>query len=182
MTGNERRERIINILTNSNEPVSGTGLAKQLQVSRQVIVQDMALLRANGYEVISTTKGYVITGMPQHSRVFKLIHTNDEVEEELNMIVDLGGIIQDVFVYHKVYGIVRADMNIKSRRDVQGFLEKIESGKSRLLMNTTSGYHYHTIIADDDETLDAIFDALNKRGFLAALQDYEPINFWEYKE
>ncbi len=179
MNGKSRREQIIHILTNAHEPVSGTGLAKQLGVSRQVIVQDMALIRANGYEVLSTTKGYVITGTHPHSRVFKLIHSNEEVMDELNMIVDLGGIVQDIFVYHKVYGVLRADMNIKSRRDVQNFLDKIASGKSSLLMNTTSGYHYHTIIAEDEETLDAIFEILNKRGFLAPLQDYEPVNFWE---
>ena len=179
MTGNDRREQIIHILTNSHKPISGNGLANQLHVSRQVIVQDMALLRANGYEILSTTKGYVIAAEPMHKRVFKIIHSNEEVIEELNMIVDLGGVIEDVFVYHKVYGIVRADMNIKSRRDVQDFLNKIESGKSSLLMNTTSGYHYHTILAEDEETLDIIFNALKDRGFLAPLQDYEPINFWD---
>lgn len=177
MTGIERREQIIHILTNSREPVSGTGLAKQLNVSRQVIVQDIALLRANGYGILSTTKGYAIAEKPVSKRVFKVIHADNEVMEELNMVVDLGGIVEDVFVYHKVYGVVRADMNIKSRRDVQNFLAKIESGKSSLLMNTTSGYHYHTIIAEDEETLDIIFNSLRNRGFLAPLQDYEPINF-----
>lgn len=179
MSGEERREKIIRILTNSGKPISGTGLAKQLQVSRQVIVQDMALLRANGNDILSTTKGYVINSGTQIKRVFKIIHSNEEVMEELNMIVDLGGIVVDVFVYHKVYGVVRADMNIKSRRDVQNFMAKIESGKSTLLLNTTSGYHYHTIAAEDEETLDAIFEALGKRGFLAPLQDYEPVNFWK---
>lgn len=179
MTGIERRKQIINILTSSNEPISGAGLAKQLDVSRQVIVQDMALLRASGYAVLSTTKGYVITDKPMHKRVFKVIHSDNEVMEELNMIVDLGGIVENVFVYHKVYGVVCADMNIKSRRDVQNFLAQIESGKSSLLMNTTSGYHYHTILAEDEETLDIIFNALKDRGFLAPLQDYEPINFRE---
>lgn len=112
-------------------------------------------------------------------RVFKVYHSNDEEEEALEMVVDLGGIIKDVFVYHKVYGIVRADMNIRSRKDIRTYMDKLSSGKSSSLLNITSGYHYHTIQADSEETLDQIFHALNERGFLAQLQDYEPINFWE---
>ena len=179
MNGDSRREQIIQILTQTTVPVSGTELAGRLNVSRQVIVSDMALLRANGHDIISTTKGYYINSRSCIKRVFKLIHSNEEVKEELNMIVDLGGIVDDVFVYHKVYGVVRADMGIKSRRDVLNFIEMIESGKSSLLMNTTSGYHYHTISAEDEDTLNLIFNALKERGFLAPLQDYEPINFWE---
>ena len=179
MNGDSRRKQIIEILTQTTSPLSGTELAGKLQVSRQVIVSDIALLRANGNDIISTTKGYYINSRPLTKRVFKLIHSNEDVQEELNMIVDLGGIVEDVFVYHKVYGVVRADMGIKSRRDVLNFIEMIQSGKSSLLMNTTSGYHYHTISAEDDDTLSLIFNALKERGFLAPLQDYEPINFWE---
>ncbi len=179
MNGDSRREQIIQILTQANSPLSGTELAGRLQVSRQVIVSDIALLRANGNDIISTTKGYYINSCANVKRVFKLIHSNEEVREELNMIVDLGGIVEDVFVYHKVYGVVKADMGIKSRRDVIKFIEMIESGKSSLLMNTTSGYHYHTISAEDEDTLNIIFNTLKERGFLAPLQDYEPINFWE---
>ena len=179
MNGDSRREQIIQILTQTNSPLSGSELAGRLQVSRQVIVSDIALLRANGNDIISTTKGYYINSRASVKRVYKLIHSNEEVLEELNMIVDLGGVVEDVFVYHKVYGVVKADMGIKSRRDVLKFVEMIESGKSSLLMNTTSGYHYHTITAEDEDTLNLIFNALKERGFLAPLQDYEPINFWE---
>ena len=103
----------------------------------------------------------------------------DEVEEELSLIVDLGGKVEDVFVYHKVYGVLRADMNIKSRKDIKKYMEEINAGKSTLLMNVTSGYHYHTVIAEDEQTLDMIQDELAEKGFLAKLQDYEPVDFWK---
>ena len=111
-----------------------------------------------------------------------MIHSDDEVEEELSTIVDAGGRVRDVFVYHKVYGVLRADMNIKSRRDIKNYLDEINSGKSSLLKNVTSGYHYHTILADSEDILDAIQDELQQKGFLAKLQDYEPVDFWGEEE
>lgn len=179
--GRERREQILQILKNSKEPVAGTELANQLDVSRQVIVQDMALIRANGVEVFSTNRGYLIHMPKQVSRVFKVIHTNEQVEEELNLIVDLGARVEDVFVYHKVYNVIKVNMDIKSRRDVSKYMEGITSGKSTNLMNLTSNYHYHTVVADDEQTLDLIQEELKRKGFLAQLQDFEPIDFWSEK-
>jgi transcriptional regulator of NAD metabolism len=111
--------------------------------------------------------------------VFKVIHSDDEVREELSAIVDLGGIIEDVFVYHRVYGVIRGPLNIRSRLDIEKYLQNIESGKSKLLKNTTSGYHYHTVTAASEEILDLIQEKLQERGFLAKLQDYEPVDFWK---
>ncbi len=181
MSGRERREQIIKILNSSETPVAGTELAKELGVSRQVIVQDMALIRANGIDVMATNRGYVIQEAKEVSRVFKVIHTDEQVEEELNLFVDLGGKVEDVFVYHKVYGVIKVPMNIKSRRDVRKYMEGISSGKSTNLMKLTSNYHYHTIIAEDEQTLELIQDELQQKGFLAKLQDYEPVDFWAEK-
>lgn len=181
MSGQERREEIIKIIKNSGRPVAGTDLANRLGVSRQVIVQDMALIRANGIEVMATNRGYVIQESKDVSRVFKVIHSNEQVEDELNLFVDLGGKVEDVFVYHKVYGVIKATLNIKSRRDVKSYMEGISSGKSTNLLNLTSNYHYHTITAEDEQTLDLIQDELNEKGFLAKLQDYEPVDFWSEK-
>lgn len=178
MSGKERREQILNILKDSGKPVPGVELARLLQVSRQVIVQDMALLRANGVEILSTNRGDVAVREHSFSRVFKVIHTEEQVEEELNLYVDFGGTVEDVFVYHKVYGVIRAEMNIKSRMDVKKYLQDISSGKSTQLMKLTSNYHYHTISAEREEILDMIQTELEKRGFLARLQDYEPVDFW----
>ena len=181
MSGQERREEIIKIIKNSGRPVAGTDLANKLGVSRQVIVQDMALIRANGIEVMATNRGYVIQESKDVSRVFKVIHSNEQVEDELNLFVDLGRKVEDVFVYHKVYGVIKATLNIKSRRDVKSYMEGISSGKSTNLLNLTSNYHYHTITAEDEQTLDWIQDELNEKGFLAKLQDYEPVDFWSEK-
>ena len=177
MNGNERRTEILKLLTESQGPVSGVSLARQLSVSRQIIVQDIALLRAAGNDILSMNQGYMIQSKPKLSRVFKVIHKEQDVEEELNTVVDFGGIVKDVFVYHKAYGVLRAEMNIRSRLDIENFVEKIKSGKSNLLMNVTSGYHYHTVMADSEQLLDIIQDKLRKKGFLARLQDYEPVEF-----
>ncbi len=177
MKGIERREKILKLLADGRRPISGVSLARQLHVSRQVIVQDIALLRAAGNDILSMNQGYLIQSGQRISRVFKVIHAEDQVEEELGLIVDLGGSIKDVFVYHKAYGVLRADMDIKSRLDIERFTEKIASGKSSLLMNVTSGYHYHTVFADSVQLLDLIQEKLDEKGFLAGLQDYEPVEF-----
>ena len=104
MNGTERREKIVEYIMESNEPISGTRLAEIFDVSRQVIVQDMALIRANGMDVISTHKGYVLHIQKNASRVFHVNHTDDELEKELCMIVDMGGKVVNVMVDHKVYG------------------------------------------------------------------------------
>lgn len=178
MSGNDRREEILRILSEGKSAVSGKELASRLDVSRQVIVQDIALLRANGEDIVSTNLGYMIPGTRYVSRVFKVQHTDEEVEKELSLIVDYGGIIQDVFVYHKVYGILRAEMNIYSRLDVKNFIGDLTSGKSSLLKNITSDYHYHTVMAKNEQTLDLIQESLQEQGYLAKLRDYEPIDFW----
>lgn len=182
MKGEKRRKQLLNILSSSNNPVSGGTLSKELNVSRQIIVQDISLLRANGATIFSTNKGYLLQEDRKYSRVFKVYHTDDQVEEELSTIVDAGGQIRDVFVYHKVYGVLKAEMGIKSRRDVRSYMEEISTGKSSLLKNVTSGYHYHTIDAESEEILDAIQEELQQKGFLAKLQDYEPVDFWGSQE
>ena len=99
MSGEERRGKIIQALKNSDKAVSATTLAKEFDVSRQVIVQDVALLRANGKNIFSTNRGYLIQEDEETTRVFKVQHEDDEVEKELTTIVDLGGTVEDVFVY-----------------------------------------------------------------------------------
>ena len=182
MNGQLRREKIIDILSRSDKPVSGVALAKQLDVSRQVIVQDIALIRAADYDIYSTNRGYVIKSVKEHTRIVKVKHAESDVEAELNAIVDMGGWVKDVFVYHKVYGVVKADLDLHSRRDIKEYMKQISNGSSSLLMNVTSGYHYHTIVAQDEKTLDIIQEELMRLGFLAKLQEYEPVDFWSKKE
>lgn len=166
MTGSDRRQEILKNIKESDRPVSGSKLAKDYDVSRQVIVQDIALLRASGYDIISTNRGYVLEGQTCAERVFKVRHTDEQLETELCTIVDLGGQVKNVMVNHKVYGHIEAELGITSRRKVKEFLADIESGKSTPLKNITSDYHYHTVTADSEETLRMIEEELRKLGFL----------------
>ena len=104
LTGEQRREEILNSIRLSEVPLSGKTLAGKYDVSRQVIVQDIALIRASGVDVISTNRGYVISNEKVFSRVFKVKHTDEEVEDELFTIIDLGGKIKNVMINHRVYG------------------------------------------------------------------------------
>ena len=174
MKAGERREQLKKILAQSAVPVSGSALAKILSVSRQVIVTDIAILRAEGFEIISTSQGYMTPEVKQCKRIFKVHHSREECETELNLFVDCGAVVKDVFVSHRAYGVLRGELDIRSRLDVQAFLESIRSGKSTLLSSTTEGYHYHTLLAPSESVLDTIENRLWEMGFLAKTLDYEP--------
>jgi len=165
MTGKERRDSIIKMISGKS-PVSGGSLSKSLDVSRQIIVSDIALLRAEGYDIISTNRGYFLNSPSGATIVVKVNHTDEQTEDELNTIVDLGGTVIDVFVHHKVYGKISADLDIRSRRNVKEFIENIKSGKSTPLKNITSNYHYHTISAENEEILNIIVEELKNKGYL----------------
>lgn len=195
MTGEERRNELLKTIKKSSKPISGTTLAKKYQVSRQVIVQDIALLRATYNQIYSTPKGYIFmdseklyseanqidenksilnNGMLNNLeskaaiRVFKVSHTDEQTQDELNTIVDMGGKVADVIVEHEIYGEIRADLSISCRRHVQEFVDGIHSGKSRPLKNlSSSGIHYHTVEADSEATLDLIQQKLDEKGYLS---------------
>lgn len=179
MNGTQRRQKIIELLMVAEEPLSGSALARELGVSRQIIVQDMALLRSQGdREILSTYQGYLIPkNQSGCSRVFKVRHTPEQTEQELQQIVDLGGRVEDVFVYHRVYGVVKGELHVRSRKDVAAFMSRLREGSSTLLMEVTDAYHYHTVLADDTETLDEIQSRLSELGFLAPLREHEPVDF-----
>lgn len=168
MTGEERRKKILDMIRESGNPIPARALAEAFSVSRQVIVQDVALLRAAGDDIISTSRGYILQHKPSRSRrVFKVHHTDEQTADELNSIVDLGGTVIDVFVWHKLYGKIEGELGIDSRRAVDAFIDDLNSGRSQLLKNVTSSYHYHTVEAGDEETLDLIEQMLHQKGYLA---------------
>ncbi len=147
MDAKSRRKEILNIIRYNMEPVSGSALAEKLKVSRQVI-------------------GYIINGKKNCQRVFKVYHSDDEIIDELNTIVDLGAKVVDVFVNHKVYGRLMAKLDVSSRRDVMNFVDGINQGKSKPLKNTTSNYHYHTVEAESEDILDLVHKALKENKYL----------------
>ena len=165
----DRRKAIANRLLSASEAITGSTLSEEFGVSRQIIVQDINMLKGSGYDIISTHNGYIIQKSPLKIRVFKLHHTTEQTEDELNTIVDMGGTVVDVFVWHKVYGKMIAPLNIFSRLQVKQFIEGVRSGKSSELMNITGGYHYHTVRADSEEILDLIGNALENKGLIAPI-------------
>jgi transcriptional regulator of NAD metabolism len=173
MTGAERRKALLAMMRETEKPLSGTALGKRTGVSRQVVVQDMALLRTEGYPIISTARGYLMEASKGCTRLFKVCHTNEQVEDELTTIVDLGGTVVNVMVNHRIYGKLDAQLNIKNRRDVAKFLDDINTGKSTPLLNVTSGYHFHLVSAETEDVLDEIEEALREKNYLTELLPYE---------
>ena len=167
MKANERRKAIVNLLLSEQKALSGSALSERFGVSRQIIVQDITVLKGMGYDILSTHNGYIMQKSPLKERVLKLHHTTEQTEDELSLIVGLGGTVVDVFVWHKVYGKMEAKLNIFSDLHVKQFIEGVRTGKSSELMNITGGYHYHTIRADSEEILDRIENVLKERGYIA---------------
>lgn len=170
MEGKDRREKLIVLLQQADAPISGTDLAKQLGVSRQVIVQDIALLRAVDKNILSTNKGYVLyVPEPENGRVkrsFAVSHTKDRIRDELYTMVDYGGKVLDVVVEHDIYGQIMVDLILCNRLDVDEFVERIENSKSRPLKVLTDGDHWHTVEADSEKVLDIIEEKLEEKGYL----------------
>ena len=162
----ERRKAIVNLLLSAKEPISGGALAQRFNISRQIIVQDITVLKGTGYEILSTNQGYVMQRSPLVEKVFKVRHTTDQTEDELSCIVDLGGTVVDVFVWHKVYGRIDAPLNIFSQMQIKQFLEGVRTGQSTELMHITGGYHYHTVRAESEAVLDRIEAALAERNYI----------------
>ena len=192
-----RRETMLRLLKHAESPLAGGALAQQLGVSRQIIVQDIALLRETGAAIVATTKGYVLANdVPPHekrvaaesvseneepddepfSRTFKVHHSVAQTQDELQTIVSAGGRVKNVSISHRAYGRVTAPLNIATAEDIARFMSDIESGKSSPLCTATAGYHYHLVAADSAEALDAIGCALAEKGYLAPLLPHEKQN------
>ena len=173
MNAGERRGEILKILKQTEVPIAARELAGRFGVSRQVIVQDLAVIRASTPGILSTTKGYVMQQDSSCVREFKVRHVSDQTAEEMNLIVDCGGHVKNISISHRVYGRVSAEMDIRSRQDVSEFIQALQNSRSTVLSSATSGYHYHLIEASSEERLDLIRDQLEKAGFLAPLQPWE---------
>jgi len=169
MTAEERRDKIIASLKRSNTPLTGTYLANLFNVTRQVIVQDIAILRAAGYEIIATPQGYMIPRSSQPrglTRVFAVKHGTEHIKDELNAIVDCGGKVLDVIIEHPVYGEFKASLMMSSQRDVEIYIDTMEKMGAEPLSKLTEGVHLHTVEADSIAVLDKIEKVLKQKGYL----------------
>ena len=160
-----RREELLKTLYEKQKPMSGESLAEKFDVTRQVIVQDIAILRASGKDIVSTNRGYYLNE-ERTQKVFKVKHSDRDINKDLNAIVDLGGRVKDVIVHHKVYGEIKKDLNCSSRRDVKIFLEKMKEEKSKPLDVLTGGVHFHTVVTENEEVIEEIELVLKELGFL----------------
>ena len=169
--GEMRRMNILEILNNRTTPVSGTELAGKLGVSRQVIVQDIALLRADNKEIMSTYKGYILHSPDKDSReymrVLRVNHGTEDTLDELQTIVDYGGRVLDVSVEHGLYGHITVDLIINNRLDAQEFVNQMAMSRDEPLKALTGGCHYHTVAAESEKNLDMIEMELRRKGYLA---------------
>lgn len=168
MKGEERRSKILCMLKNNQKPLKGSWLSEEFSVSRQVIVQDIALLRAEGRDIIATPQGYILMSQNPESvkRVIAVKHSEEDMEDELRTIVNMGGKVLDVTIEHKIYGELTGRLQLKSLFDVEEFIKKIKDGDSKPLSQLTQGVHIHTIEADDNEVMDRIIQALREKGYL----------------
>ena len=167
MNGKQRREALSEQIRTARAAVTAAELAEKFGVSRQVIVQDIAMLRANGYDIISTNRGYIITAPKSAAtRVFKCRHTFEQILDEGYLIIGLGGRVEDVFVNHRVYGRITARLELYNNTHVEELYRSLVSGASKPLMAVTDGYHYHTVSAPDEAALDKIECALREAGYL----------------
>ena len=170
MTGEQRRNQILGMLMQQSSPLSGTALANLFHVSRQVIVQDIALMRAENHSILSTNKGYICrtpdAEQLQPKRVFFVRHNTDQVLEEFMTILELGGKILDVAVEHEIYGQIRADLLIESVQDAREFYDKLLTCRDNPLKVLTDDCHYHTVAAPSEKLLDIIEAELSAKRLL----------------
>ena len=166
MKAEKRREEILSFIGNSDEPIPANTLKDRFHVSRQVIVQDIAILRANGYDITSTNRGYFLNTKLGATRVFKCRHTFEEIVDEGMLVISEGGRIEDIYVNHRVYGRISARLDLNNKTHVEELYRSLVSGASKPLMSVTDGYHYHTVSADSEQTLDLIESKLREKGFL----------------
>ena len=163
MNGQERRNAIIERLKGSTSPISAKSLADEHSVTRQIIVADIALLRASGYPIRAEHKGYVLEKSDSQTMTRRVVvkHGNNEVQDELYAVVDHGGKVIDVIVQHSVYGQIVAELNLSSRYDVDRFIKHINETDAKPLLLLTEGLHIHTIEIKDEATFESIVERLN---------------------
>lgn len=170
MSSSDRQNFIVEKLKQVNGPITGSEFARLTNVSRQVIVQDISLLKAKNIPILATNQGYILLKEKNQSNkyqtIIKCMHTANQTEDELNIIVDNGVMVKDVSIKHAVYGKISAPIMVSNRVEVEQFMKKIEASKAGYLLNLTDGYHFHTLEADKKEKIDAACIELEKAGIL----------------
>ena len=167
MDAEKRRAAILRRLEAEESPVSASVLAGEFSVSRQIIVGDVALLRAAGAEISATPRGYVLARSAQGiQRTVAVKHDLSGTREELYLLVDNGCSVLDVVVEHAVYGQLTGELQLHSRYDVDQFMERLTAEGTKPLSTLTEGIHLHTLRCPDEAAYERARDALRAAGFL----------------
>lgn len=167
MESTQRREEIIKLLIEEKNPIKGSELASRFGVTRQVIVKDIAIIRATGLNILATPDGYIHN--VENNRVLSIIavnHTEDDTIEELKTVVKYGGIIEDVIIEHPLYGEIKGILKIKNLNDLEKFTKNFKDKKVKPLSILTNGTHLHTISTESEEDMVSIKSELKSKGFL----------------
>ncbi len=168
----ERRNEIIELLQTADTPITGSELAQRFDISRQVIVQDIAVLRASGYNVMASSNGYFLPKKKSNNTIIKTIvssHTGTrDMKDELMLIVGYGCKVIDVIVEHPIFGEIVAQLMIGTEEEVHQYIEKVEKHNASPLSSLTEGHHIHTIEVPSEKVYTALVDDLKKRGFIDA--------------
>ena len=169
MNSIERREEIYKLLLKSEVPLKGVDIAKMYSVTRQVIVKDIAILRAKGNSIMATPDGYIVSKNDNNVRaIIAVNHREDQLIEEMSIIIKYGGIIEDVIVEHPLYGEIRGMLMIKNYNELNKFNKKYNNQEARLLSVLTKGIHLHTIAAKNNEDIEAIISELKEHNFIVS--------------
>ena len=168
MNANERRSQIIAMLQGRVELLNASKMAEKLGVSRQVIVTDIALLRARGHNILSTPRGYLLECTQSNGYVGTILcrHGKEAIRDEFYQIVDYGGEVLDVSIDHPIYGLISAALHIRSRYDADSFIQVIEKETALPLSALTEGFHTHKIRTESVEDFERIKKALNEKNIL----------------
>lgn len=167
MNAESRRQAILDQLAQANAPLSASALATRFSVSRQIIVGDIALLRAAGAEISATPRGYLLhQEQPGLLKTVACVHDAAQTEEELCIMVDNGCTVLDVVVEHPIYGQLAASLQISSRYDVTQFVERLKAGGGAPLSALTDGIHLHTLRCPDESAYQRTCQQLQEKGLL----------------
>jgi len=170
LLGDDRRAFLLKLLQESKSPITGGDLAKEANVSRQVIVNDITLLKAKNEPIIATSQGYIYLKPPTEKtlteKIIACLHRPEDTEKELNLLVDHGVTVKDVKVEHPVYGDLTASIMVSNRREVEQFVDKINRTQAAYLSVLTGGIHLHTIAAQSEQVLEEAIHSLKEAGLL----------------
>ena len=169
MNSIERRDNIVKLLLNSSIPIKGTDIADKYNVTRQVIVKDIAILRAKGFNIMATPDGYIVNRNDGKVKtIIAVKHKESEMFDEMSTVIKYGEVIEDVIVEHSLYGEIKGVLMVKNLNELNKFIAKYSSQEGRLLSVLTNGVHLHTISAETSEDIEAIISELKAKNFIVS--------------